>query len=257
MFKGESAENLDENKDQKKYTEMSDDEKMEFEKEKERELEEFKRSLVKYGIPVKGTETEIKTEKGFKGVEFSFEEEDGELKLIIKQECGKGIAGLGFYRKIWICLGQEREIKEDGNCVIKDIINEYASDANTNISLESDFQGVEFEKIEEGKIKVQIDSDHPAFAMAKLLGGKEVQLHGRYNDWKGGDPFKLNEIGKWEVVLDWNGDKSQFKIVIRDTEEKEGKIVTKPMKIDWNGEFGENANQEMKIILEPEQELDE
>ncbi len=40
--------------------------------------------------------------------------------------------------------------------------------------------------------------------------------------------------------------------MIRDTEEKEGKKVTKSMDIEWNGNYGEGADQEMKISLEEE-----
>lgn len=235
---------------EKTYAEMSEDGKREFKERKEQGLESLKESLVKYGVPVKGTETEIKTEKGIKGVEFSFEEKEGELKLIIKQECGKGIAGLGFDKKIWMCLSQEREIDEKGKARVKGIVNEYASDANTNISPESNFQGVKFEKISEEEIKVQIDHDHPAVAMAEFLGGKEIQLRGGYNGWGDVNPLEFNkETGKWESALDWDGDEEKCKIMIRDIEYKESKKVTKPMKIEWNGRFGKKADQEMEITL--------
>ena len=250
MFK-EKLPDLDQNKDQeiKTYAEMSDIERVEFRKEKEKELEILKNSLVEYGIPVKGTETEIVAERGIIGVEFSIEE-DGELKLIIDQECGKGIAGLGFYRKIWVCLNQERKINEEGKSIVRDIENEYASDANTIVSLESDFKGVEFEKVGEEKIKVQIDSDHPVIAIAKFLGDKEIQLRGTYNGWGDSDPFKFSEkTGRWEVILDWNDEEEKCKIMIRDIEYKEGKKVTKPMEVEWDGNFGKRAKQKMKIDL--------
>ena len=248
MFNGELNPNLSKDK-MKTYAKMSDIEKREFKEQKENELEELKKSFVEYGIPVKGTETEIKKERGIIGVELSIEEEDGELKLIIDQECGKGITGLGFYRKIWVCLNQERKINEEGKSIVRDIENEYASDANTIVSLESDFKGVEFEKVGEEKIKVQIDSDHPVIAIAKFLGDKEIQLRGTYNGWGDSDPFKLGETGKWETILDWNDEEEKCKIMIRDIEYKEGKKVTKPMEAEWDGNFGKRAKQKMKVNL--------
>lgn len=252
MFK-EKDLNLGGEQKIKTYAEMSENERREFKEQKESELENLKESLVKYGVPVKGTETEIVTERGVIGVEFSIKEEEGELKLIIDQECGKGIAGLGFDKKIWICLNQEREINEKGKSIIRDIVNEYDSDANTIVSLESNFKGVRFEKVGEEKVKVQIDSDHPIIAIAKFLGNKEIQLRGTYNGWGDSDPFEFNqETGKWEAVLDWNDEEEKCKIMIRDIEYKEGEKVTKPMKAEWNGNFGKRAEQKMKINLEEE-----
>lgn len=239
----------------KTYAEMLEDEKKEFKEKKEKELEELKKSFVEYGIPIKGAETEIKKERGIIGVKLSIEEEEGELKLFIDQECGKGIAGLGFDKKIWACLNQEREINEKGKSIIRDIENEYASDANTVVSLESDFKGVKFEKVGEEKIKVQIDSDHPVIAITKFLGNKEIQLRGTYNGWGDSDPFKFNEkTGKWEVVLDWNDEEEKCKIMIRDIEHKEGKKVTKPMEAEWDGNFGKRAKQIMKINLRKDED---
>lgn len=252
MFKEKDLD-LGEEQKIKTYAEMSEDEKQEFKEKKERELEELKKSLVEYGIPVKGTETEIKKERGIIGVKLSIEEEEGELKLFIDQECGKGVAGLGFDKKIWVCLNQEREINEKGKSIVRDIVNEYDSDANTIVSLESDFKGVEFEKVGEEKMKVQIDSDHPVIAIAKFLGNKEIQLRGTYNGWGDSNPFKFDqETGKWEVVLDWNDEEEKCKIMIRDIEYKEGEKVTKPMKAKWNGSFGKRTKQIMKINLEEE-----
>jgi len=255
MFK-EDFPNLDQNLDQKNdqetksYAEMSKEERQEFKKQKERELEILKDSLVKYGIPIKGTEAEIKKERGIIGVEFSIEEEGGELKLIIDQECGKGIAGLGFDKKIWICLNQEREINEKGKSIVRDIVNEYASNANTVVSLENNFRGVKFEKVGEEKMKVQIDSDHPVIAITEFLGDKEIQLRGTYNGWGDSDPFEFNrETGKWETVLDWNDEEEKCKIMIRDIEYKEGKKVTEAIKAEWDGNFGKRAKQIMKINL--------
>ena len=255
MFNRENLD-LSEVREMKTYAEMSEDEKREFKEKKERELEDLKRSLVEYGIPVKDMEIE-----GSEGVEIKIEEKEGkegkELKLTIDQICGEGITGLGFYRKLWVCLNQERTIDENGRFIVKDTVREYASDADTNVSFKSDFKGVKFEKVGEKQIKVQINSDHPAIAMAEFLGDKEIQLQGGYNNWGDSKPFKFNKEGKWEVILDWNGTEKECKIMIRDIEYKEGKKVTKPMEVEWNGKFGEGARQMMEIVLEPEQGLDE
>ena len=261
MFEKELNPNLDQDDDPKikTYMEMSEDEKQEFKEKKERELENLKESLVEYGVPVRGTRTEITKEGGEAvGMEFSFEEEGGELKLIIEQECGKGITGLGFDKKIWACLNQEREINEEGKESVKDIVNEYANNANTVVSLESNFKGVTFEKAGEEKIRVQIDSDHPVIEMVKFFGNKEIQLRGTYNGWGDSDPFEFDqETGKWETVLDWDDDKEECKIMIRDIEYKEDKKVTKPLKAEGNGNFGKRTKQKMSIALEPEKELAE
>lgn len=253
-----NRENLDlsEDREIKTYAEMSDMEKAEFKEKKEQELEDLKKSLVEYGIPVKDMEIE-----GSEGVEIKIEEKEGkegkELRLIIDQVCGKGITGLGFYRKLWVCLNQERVTDENGSSIVKDTVKEYDSDANTKVSSDSDFKGVKFEKVGEKQIKVQIDSDHPAIAMAEFLGDKEIQLQGGYNNWGDSKPFKFNKEGKWEVILDWNGTEEECKIMIRDIEYREGKKVTKPMEVEWNGKFGKGARQIMEIVLEPEQGLDE
>ena len=100
MFK---EKNLDLGVEQKvkAYAEMSEDEKVEFKMEKERDLEKLKDFLVKYGIPVKEKKAEVTTEEEeVEGVKFSIvEEERGEkLKLIIEQKYGEGI---------WHCLHPE------------------------------------------------------------------------------------------------------------------------------------------------------
>ena len=71
-------QNLDEEQEQKAktYAEMSKDERQEFREKKEGELEELKNFFMKYGIPVKGTETEITTEGKVMGVEFSDKEKE-------------------------------------------------------------------------------------------------------------------------------------------------------------------------------------
>ena len=205
---------------------LEDFPKIESEKGKTRGelLEEFKSSLEKYGI---------------EGV--NIEMEDNILKM--EQKCGEGFRGIGYDGKFWMCLGQGEEAKSNP------VANEFQYNENTLASIDSKFPGVIFEEIGEGKIKIQIDSDHPAIAIANLLGDKEIQLRG-INGWGNADPFKFNEgTGKWEAEFDWNGKFKECKIMIRDVEEKEGEKVTKPMDIDWNGNYGEGAKQIMKIDL--------
>lgn len=210
---------------------LNSEQKAEKEKTKEELFEEFKDSLKKYKI--EGANVEI---------------EEGNLK--IEQECGKGIRGIGYDGKIWMRLDQGKEVENNPAA------NEFQYNENTLASLESKFPGVAFEKKEEGMILVQLDSSHPAVTMAELLGNKEVQLRG-INGWGDVDPFKFNkENGKWESELKWTGKFKECKIMIRDTEYKEGKKVTKPIKTKWNGSFGEGAEQIMKIQLEQEQELE-
>lgn len=223
-------------KKEKTYAEMQEDKKKEFKERKEQELANLKASFEKYGA---------------ESADIKIEEREGELKLIIEQENGEGLRGIGYDgKKFWMRLNQEREIEEKGESIKNDISNEFQYDENTLASLESNFQGVKFEKISEGKVKVQIDSDHPAISITEFLGGKEIQLRGEYNGWGDADPFEFNEkTGKWESVLNWNGGKKECKIMIRDTEETEGEKVTKPIKIKWNGKYGKGVNQEMEIIL--------
>ena len=76
MFEGELNPNLGQDQEIKTYAEMSEDEKREFKEQKERDLEVLKDSFVKYGVPVKGTETEIMTEGKVIGVEFSAKEKE-------------------------------------------------------------------------------------------------------------------------------------------------------------------------------------
>jgi len=200
--------------------------KVESEKEKTREelLEDFKKSLEDCGV--EGTNIEI---------------EGNDLK--IKQECGEGIPGIGYDGKFWSRLDYGKDAKNNP------VANEFKYNENTLASLESEFPGVTFKKEEEGTVLVQLDSNHPAVAMAKLLGDKEIQLRG-IEGWGDADPFELKEEnGKWECRLKWDGKFKECKIMIRDTEEKEGKKVTKPIDIEWNGNYGEGVEQIMKIDL--------
>ncbi len=221
---------------EKTYAEMSEDERKEFKEGKEREFANLKASFERYGA---------------ESADIKIEEREGELKLIIKQENGEGLRGIGYDgKKFWMRLNQEREIEEKGESVKNNVSNEFQYNENTLASLESNFHGVKFEKISEGKVKVQIDPDHPAISITEFLGDKEIQLRGEYNGWGDVDPFEFNEeTGKWESVLNWNGGKKECKIMIRDTEERESKKVAKPVKIKWNGKYGKGANQEMEIIL--------
>ena len=198
-----------------------------IEKEKTREelLKEFKSSLEKYGVE----DASIEIEKGD--------------KLAIEQKCGEGIRGIGYDgSKFWMRLDQGEEVDNP-------VANEFQYNENTFASLKSDFPGVTFEKIEEEKIKIQIDSDHPAVAMAELLGNKEIQLRG-ISGWGDANPFEFNEeTEKWEAELEWAGNFKECKIMIRDTEEKEGKKVTKPIGANWNGNYGEGADQKMENCI--------
>lgn len=201
-------------------------------KEKTREelLENFKSSLEEYGV--EGASVEV---------------EDNSLK--IEQECGEGIRGIGYDGKLWMRLDQGGESDNP-------VANEFQYNENTFASLKSEFQGVTFEKVGEEKIKIQIDSDHPAITMAKLLGDKEVQLRG-ISGWGNANSFEFNEeTEKWESELKWTGNFKECKIVIRDTEEKEGRKVTKPIEANWNGNYGEGVNQKMEIDLGEEEAKD-
>ena len=249
MFK-EGNLDLGGEKEIKTYAEMSKEEKQEFREQKEKDLEVLKESLVKHGVPVRKTETEITTEKGeVEGVELRIIEEEGELKLAIEQKSGEGIRGLGYDGKIWMRLNQEQ--------TNSNVANKFRHDENTKAFSESSFSGVTFEKVGEGKIKVQIDPDHPAIAMAKFLGNKEIQLRGGYSGWGDENPFKYKEengkeeSGKWECELEWEKEE-QCKIMIRDIEEKEGKKVTKRIEVDWDKNYEKGAEQVMKINLREE-----
>ncbi|MCK5475711.1 MAG: hypothetical protein KAI71_03985 [Candidatus Pacebacteria bacterium] len=213
-----NRENLDlsESREIKTYAEMTDVEKVEFRKEKEQDLEELKESLRKYGILAEKEE-----EENIEYAEFSIIEEKEKLKLIIEQKCGKGLYGIGFDgSKFYLRLDQGKEADDHP------VENEFRHDENTFASLESKFSGVTFEEVGEGRIRVQIDSDHPAIAIAKFLGDKEVQLRG-IDGWGNANPFKFvktnEESRKWEAEF------------------------------DWNGNYGEGADQKMKIVLESEQ----
>ncbi|MCK4799439.1 hypothetical protein KAS31_00495 [Candidatus Parcubacteria bacterium] len=245
-----NRENLDlsENREIKTYAEMSDMEMVEFREKKERELEDLIESLKKHGVSIRDVKIE-----GSEGVEIKIEEKEGkegkELRLIIEQKSGEGIRGLGYDGKIWMRLNQEK--------ANRNVANKFRHDENTKASLKSDFSGVIFEEVGEGKIKVQIDPDHPAIAMAKFLGNKEVQLRGSYNNWGDENPFKyIEKSEKWECELEWE-EEEECKIMIRDIEYKESKKVTRPIKAEWNKEFAKGARQMMEIVLEPEQGLDE
>jgi len=199
--------------------------KQEKQKTKEALLEDFEDSLEKHGI---------------EGVEVRIE---GNI-LKIRQKSGEGIRGLGYDKKIWMRLNQE---KTNSN-----VANKFRHNENTKASLESDFSGVTFEEVGEGKIKVQIDSDHPAIALAKFLGNKEVQLRGGYSGWGDENPFEYNEESeKWECELEWE-EEEECKIMIRDVEFKDGKKVTKPIEVKWDKEYEKGADQVMEIDLKNE-----
>ena len=201
--------------------------KIESKKEKTRKelLEEFKKSLENYEV---------------EGIEVRVEGNN----LRIKQECGEGIRGIGFDGEFWSRLDYGKDAKNNP------VANEFQYNENTLASLESEFPGVTFKEEEEGMVLAQLDSSHLAITMAKLLGNKEVQLRG-INGWGDADPFELNEEnGKWECRLKWGTVKfKECKLMIRDVEEKEGKKVTKPLNIEWNGNYGEGAEQRMIINL--------
>lgn len=163
--------------------------------------------------------------------------------LIIRQKCGEGLRGIGYDGKFWMRMDQGKKAEDNP------ATNEFQHNENTLAFLKSEFQGVAFEEVGEGKIKIQIDSNHPAIAMANLLEDKEVQLRG-IEGWGNADPFEFNEeTEKWETEFNWNGKFKECKLVIRDTEEKEGKRITKPLDINWNGNYGEGADQKMVIDL--------
>jgi len=195
-------------------------------KEKTREelLEDFKKSLEDY--EVEGIKVEI---------------EGNNLK--IGQKCGEGIRGLGYDGKFWMRLDYGK------NAESNPVANEFQYNENSLASLKSEFPGVTFKEGGEGMVLVQLDSSHLAITMAKLLGDKEVQLRG-IDGWGDVDPFEFNEKnGKWECRLKWNGKYKECKLVIRDTEEEEGKRVTKPMNIEWSRSHGESVRQRMEIDL--------
>jgi len=242
MFKEEFPD-LDQNlgQERKTYAEMSEDEKVEFKEQKERELKVLKDSLVEYGIFVKETETEVTIEEEVEGVGLSIAEivEEGEkkLKLIIEQECGEGIWGLGKSdSSVWMCLDHEDS---------KSFEEKHKFDANTNVDFEKEYQGIIFkdiEKNEEGekKMKIRITADHPVLAFANFLGkNKDVYLPGGFNGWDAPKPLEFNEeTGELEGIIVWDKKKrSQCKIAIHNES-----------KFD-NGGWKKGADQEMKINL--------
>jgi len=183
----------------------------------------------------------IKSLKDYEVEGIKVEIEENNLK--IGQKCGEGIRGIGYDGKFWMRLDQGRGVEDNPAA------NEFQYNENTLTSLKSEFPGVTFKEGGEGMVLVQLDSSHLVITMTKLLGDKEVQLRG-INGWGNADPFEFNEEnGKWECRLKWNGKFKECKLMIRDTEEKEGKKVTKPMNIEWSRSYGEGVRQRMEIDL--------
>jgi hypothetical protein len=185
------------------------------EKSPEELLKNLKNSFETYGIQ----DVECRIEQG---------------NLIIKQNIDEGISGLGYDKNgknLWLCLEQIDP---------KALASNQEWNANTLMSLNSKFQGIQITKIE-GKIKIEIDENHPAIAMAQMFKkGDNMFLPGEYNHWKLSTPFKLNqETGKWELnIEDWDGKTTQCKIAISDVE------------ADWeDGKWGKNTSQQMKVNL--------
>ncbi len=205
-------------------TEQESDSIIESEKkQKTREglLEEFKNSLREYGV---------------EGVEVKLEGN----KLVVEQKYGEGIRGLGYDKNknsFWLCLDQknpEESVKENQRW-----------NANTILDLEKEFYGVNLEKIEEGKIKIEIAADHPVATLSALIGKeKDVYLPGGFNGWKMEKPLELNEeTGKLEGELLWDGRPVECKIAIAD------------IYIKWeDGNWENGANQKMETRLKPETE---
>lgn len=195
---------------------------IESEKEKTREelLEEFIISLKEHGV---------------EGVEVRIEGNN----LILEQKYGEGIRGLSRSNSsVWICLDQKdpESFKENNG-----------SNANTNIDFGEEYSGIIFEKNEDGKMAIRIDTDHPVAKLASLLGkNNEVYLPGDFNKWKAPDPLdfdeKTKEIkGVIERGTVWGEKKeAQCKIAIHIKSEFD------------NGEWEDGADQKMEINLEEE-----
>ncbi len=191
------------------------------EKEKTREelLEVFKNSLREYGV--EGAEVRLEGNK-----------------LIIEQKCGEGIRGLGYDKvknNFWLCLDQknpEESVKENQR-----------RNANTILDLEKKFPGVNLEKTEEGRVKIEIDASHSVAALAVLMNKeKDVYLSGGFNGWKVENPLELNEeTGKLEGELSWDGKPVDCKIAIAD------------IYINWeDGGWKNGADQKMETRLKLE-----
>lgn len=192
--------------------------KIESKQEKTREklLEEFKDSLEEYGV---------------KGIEIRLEGD----KLVMEQKYGEGIRGFGYDKEkknLWLCLDQknlQESTKENQRW-----------NANTILDLEKEFSGVVLEKIEERKVKIEIDAEHPICAMLNLIGKeKKAYLSGELNGWKLEKPLEFNENGKLEGELLWDGNKPI-----------ECKIAISNIESSWkDGEWEDDARQIMKINL--------
>ncbi len=189
------------------------------EKTKEELLEEFKNSLREYGV---------------EGVEVRLEGN----KLIVEQKYGEGIRGLGYDKdknNFWLCLDQknpEESVKENQRW-----------NANTILDLEKEFPGVNLEKTEEGKVRIEIDASHPVAALSVLMNKeKDVYLPGGFNGWKMEKPLEFNEeTGKLEGELLWDGKLVECKIAIAD------------IYVNWeDGGWENGANQKMETRLKPE-----
>lgn len=200
----------------------SNEQNAERKKTREELLEEFKNSLEKYGV---------------EGAEVRLEGDN----LVVEQKCGEGIRGLGYDKEkksFWLCLDQKNpkeSVKENQRW-----------NANTILDSEKKFPGVNLEKIEERKVKIGIDPDHPVAALSALIGEeKEVYLPGKFNDWKMEKPLEFNEeTGKLEGELLWDGEKPV-----------ECKVAIADVYSNWkDGGWKKGAEQKMEIRLEPELE---
>lgn len=192
------------------------------EKEKTREdlLEDLESSFEKYGV---------------ESVEVRLEED----KLVMEQKYGEGIRGLGYDKEngnLWLCLDQKNP---------QESIDENQKwNANTVLNMEKQFLGVSMKKIEEGKIKIEIDEDNPLLIIAALSGKSEnIYLPSEINGWKLEDPLEFDEeTGKLIGELLWDGNGSI-----------ECKIAISDIQSSWeDGGWKNNASQKMETMLNVE-----
>lgn len=168
------------------------------------------------------------TNHGVTGVDIGLV--DGQL--IIKQEQGQGIRGLGYDKaeqSLWLCLDQLNP---------QSVASNQLWNANTILSLNSKFSGVEILKIGE-KVKIIIAPDHPVATLANLLvKAGNVYLPGGYNNWdRSVNPFAINQnTNALELVINWNG------------EAMEGKVAIKGVSATWSdGNWARRTLQTMAI----------
>ncbi|MCK4918987.1 MAG: hypothetical protein KAS01_01240 [Candidatus Pacebacteria bacterium] len=192
------------------------------EKEKTREdlLEDLENSFEKYGV---------------EGVEVRLEGD----KLVMEQKYGEGIRGLGYDKEksnLWLCLDQKNS---------QESINENQRwNANTVLDMEKQFLGVSMKKIEEGKIRIEIDKDNPLFVIASLSGRSEnIYLPSEINGWKLEESLEFDEeTGKLIGELLWDGDGSI-----------ECKVAISGIQSNWDdGEWKDDTNQKMETRLKTE-----